>query len=257
VTGDGAVLIAQISDLHVGIVAGDGALEARHRERLTRAVARVAADVSGLALLVASGDLVDHGAEEEYAFLLELLDSFPAPCLLLPGNHDDAATLATVLGRDSGFDQVADLGALRVVALDSSHPGIPSGRLAPAQLAWLDARLAEDDRPTVLALHHPPLALGNPGMDAMALEEPAALGAVLDRHPHVARIVCGHVHRPVFATFGGIGVAAAPSLAYQLVPDLDGTRGLQPAAEPAGYAVHRWHPADGLSTHVIAMPDPT
>lgn len=254
------IVVAQVSDLHVGIFAADPEREARHREQLARGLAQVAATVPEPALVLATGDLVDHGAEEEVAVLLGLLEAVPSPLVLLPGNHDDREVLARAVGKEappapglSPFDVAVDLGPLRVVGLDSLDPGKPSGRLLPAQLDWLDAQLGVDDRPTIVAVHHPPVPIGHAAMDGMALVEPERLAAVLARHPHVALVVCGHVHRTTFGRLGAVPVVTAPSLAYQLAPDLDGTLGFDDTSEPAAYALHRWHPAQGLTTHVVGV----
>lgn len=251
------VLVVQVSDLHVG-VDWAGLDPDEHRRRLAAGLAAAVAQVPAPALVVASGDLTDHGRPDEVATLSELLAGVDRPLLVMPGNHDDrdalvAAGLAVPDAATGHLDAVVDLGGLRVVALDTLWSGHPAGRLDAAQLAWLDDRLAEDPRPVLLALHHPPVAVGHAEMDPMGLAEPEALGAVLDRHDQVVRITCGHVHRTTFSTWRGIGVVTAPSLTVQLAPAFGGTPGLGLTAEPPGYVVHRWHPADGLSSHVFAL----
>lgn len=256
VTTDG-ILVAQVSDLHVGIHGDDPPAEAAHRRRLAAALDRIGALDPTPALLIASGDLTHDGGAEEVDALGALLAASTVPVLAVPGNHDDRDALVAggvaVPSATGALDAVVDLGPLRVVALDTLHAGHPSGRLDDAQLAWLDDRLAEDGRPVLLVLHHPPLAIGHAPMDTMALEAPEALGAVLDRHRHVVRIACGHVHRTVVAEWRGIGVVTAPSLDVQLAPAFAGQERVEVTGEPPGYVVHRWHGRDGLSSHVFAL----
>lgn len=251
------VLVVQVSDLHVGIEWAPVPAEELHRQ--LAASLRVAADQHPApALVVASGDLTDHGRAEEVAVLAEMLGAVDAPVLALPGNHDDrdalvAAGLATTDPVTGRLDAVVDLGPLRVVALDTLWPGHPPGRLDPGQLDWLDAALAVDDRPVLLVLHHPPVAVGHGDMDGMRLEDPGPLGDVVGAHPHVVRIACGHLHRTVLGSFRGVPLVAAPSLSVQLAPAFGGAAGVGLTAEPPGYVVHRWHPDDGLSSHVLAV----
>lgn len=80
--------------------------------------------------------------------------------------------------------------------LDSTRIGEDRGELDRDRLMWLDAELgAAPDRPTLLALHHPPLSTGSPAWDDICL--PAAdrngLGEVVSRHPQVRRIVGGSI----------------------------------------------------------------
>ena len=53
---------------------------------------------------------------------------------------------------------------MRLIALDTlvraSH-----GELCEERLAWLEARLGESDRPTVLFMHHPPFDCGIDAFD--------------------------------------------------------------------------------------------
>ena len=69
----------------------------------------------------------------------------------------------------------------------------------------------------------------------------------------MARIACGHLHRTVLTSFRRVPLEAAPSLAVQLAPAFGGAVGVGLTAEPPGYVVHRWHPDDGLSSHVLAV----
>jgi len=64
--------------------------------------------------------------------------------------------------------------------LDTLVPGQGGGRLGPARLAWLDARLAEAPaRPTLVFMHHPPFKTGIERMD-LDLRTPGALGWVME-----------------------------------------------------------------------------
>ena len=49
------------------------------------------------------------------------------------------------------------------------------------------------------------------------------LASVLGRHPTVHRVVCGHVHRAIFAVLGGVGIFTAPSTYLQMELDFRAT----------------------------------
>ena len=124
--------------------------------------------------------------------------------------------------------------------LDTTRPGWDPGQLDAARLDWFDAALAQaPDAPTLLAMHHPPLATGVRAWDAFALPaaDRRALGAVVERHPQVRRLVAGHVHRTMVAELAGRPVLTAPSTYVQARLDL-AAQEVALAAEPAGFAVH-------------------
>lgn len=242
-------LLVQLSDPHIGADWGVGDPAAR----LAAAVEAARPFEPGAVLV--SGDLADHAADAEYELLRELLAPLDAPLFVLAGNHDDRRALRRhfeVRGADGGPVQYsAELGAFRLVALDSTRPGEDRGELDADRLAWLDAELAAaPDTPTLLAMHHPPLTTGIPAMDEIGLPatDRRALGDVLAHHPQVGRIVGGHMHRTIAADLGGRAVLAAPSTYVQARLDFR-TRSVELTAEPAGFAVHALVDG-GLVSHV-------
>ena len=231
-------VLAQLSDPHVGA--------AWHGRDPVPALAAAVASVHALepdAVLV-SGDLAEHAADTEYEQVRELLAPLQAPFHVLPGNHDDRATLRRHFGLPgAGGEPVqyaADLGPIRLVVIDTTRPGEDPGALDEERLSWLDSELAAaPDVPTVLAMHHPPLATGIPPLDENGLpaEDRRALAAVVERHPQVRRLVGGHMHRAITADLAGCAVLAAPSTYMQARLDLRSEE-LELVPEPAGFAVH-------------------
>jgi 3',5'-cyclic-AMP phosphodiesterase len=206
------MLLAQISDLHIkppGRLAYDKVDTAAF---LRAAVASLLQQNPLPVAIVATGDLVDGGHAEEYAHLQEILSPLGLPCYVVAGNHDERHSLRQAF-RGPGFDYLdqtgeflqyaVDLGELRLLVLDTVVPGEGWGQLCQARLRWLDERLAEDSRPTLVAMHHPPFDTGIDHMDAMGLEGADAFEAVISRHAHVERIVCGHLHRSIQCRVGG------------------------------------------------------
>lgn len=251
--------LVQLSDTHIvapGRLLGDRVDTASALARAVEAVLRLPQPPD--AVLV-SGDLVDSGAAVEYRHLRELLAPLPMPLFLMPGNHDERGALRAAfpehayLGRDGPVDYAVVIGGLRLVALDSVVPRAPHGALDPAQLDWLDATLGAAPRqPTVVAVHHPPFATGIVFMDTIGLrDEDGTLAALLQRHPQVERLVCGHVHRSVQARYGGTLALTAPSTAHQIHLDLSPHAPEAYTFEPPGLLVHAWAPGRPLATHLV------
>ncbi|KVL34809.1 metallophosphatase [Burkholderia territorii] len=254
------MLLAQISDLHIK---RPGQLAYRRVDTaaaLARCIAKLNALVPRPDAVLVTGDLTDFGHDDEYRHLRDLLAPLEIPYYLMVGNHDDRAGLRRAFAdraelQDGEFVQYAlDVGAVRVLALDSQVPGASSGDLCDARLAWLAAQLdAARDRPVIVALHHPPFASGIGHMDALRLAPAAAakLDALLRGHPNVERVLCGHVHRTMFTRFGGTLASAVPAPAHQVAFDL---RPDAPSAfrlEPPAFAVHVHTPEAGVVSHHV------
>ena len=217
-------MLAQLSDPHIQ---DDDSAEA------LAAAVRAVLDLTPLpdAVLV-SGDLAEHGTAAEYERVRELLSPLPMPVHVLPGNHDDGDAMRAQLG---GVE-TADVGGLRLIACDTTQPGRDDGRL---DVAWLAERLAESEAPTLVAMHHPPVAIGIPALDRIGLprEDRAALAELLARSPHVRRVIAGHVHRTAFAVLGGCGVVTCASTNRQAKLEL-GAEEFNFVHEPPAIAVH-------------------
>ena len=250
------VLLAQLSDPHIGATQE----EADPASRLEAVVEAVLALPNPVDAVLVSGDLSDDGSEESYRVARALFGRFECQVHVLPGNHDDRARLRAAFDLPgSGADPVnysVGVGGLRLVLLDSNVPGQDPGAFPPATLAWLDAELAsEPERPTLLALHHTPLATGLPGWDAINLTAAAreALGEVVARHRQLRAIVGGHLHRIATASLAGRPVLSAPSTYLQALPDFDFEDEDVEMVGPPGFALHVFSD-DTLSSQVEMLP---
>jgi Icc protein len=248
-------LVVQLSDAHVR---DDDA----EPERLfADAVRDVGAMEPTPGAVLVTGDLTEHGFPHEYERVRELLSPLTMPVHVLGGNHDDREKLRASFpgpGADGeDYRYTARCGPLGIVAVDTTDPGRVEGRLGAERLAWLDERLAEEPEiPTIVAMHHPPLLLGIPAWDDIGLPEAdrGALGEVVAGHPHVRRIVAGHVHRAALGSVGACPVFACPSTWIQGRLDFAHPDELSVVAEPPGFAVHV-AVAGELTSHVQPVGD--
>lgn len=244
------ILIAHLSDPHL-----DGA------ERSTERATRVMAYLNGLSrpvdVVLVTGDLADHGEVGEYEDVRAILAS-RSPVLFCPGNHDErGAYRKGLLGDDSGatlpVNQAHRLPGVVFLMCDSSIPARNEGRLDESTLAWLDAELAvATEVPTFVCFHHPPVDLHHPLLDTIRQLDEHRLAAVLQPHPQVVALLCGHAHSAAASTFAGRPLLVAPGIASTIRlpwehgpdPDLDG---------PPGLAFHILGDDNRLTTHYRAV----
>jgi 3',5'-cyclic AMP phosphodiesterase CpdA len=253
------MIIAQITDFHV---TAPGELcfgRVPTNDQLREAVASLNALDPRPDVVIGTGDLTDRGTTEQYAALREIVSALEAPLYLIPGNHDrrDAFLAAFAhhhyLPRPGApFVQYAiDTYPVRLVALDSTIPGDPAGRLCAERLEWVDRTLAADrQKPTLIFVHHPPFRTGIQWMDAIGLDGGRALEPIVARHPQVVRVACGHIHRAIQVAWGGTIASTMPSTCHQVALNLTGRGGFDMTLEPRAVQLHLWDPAYGLVSHL-------
>ncbi|NTX49637.1 phosphodiesterase [Burkholderia cepacia] len=240
-------VIAQLSDIHVrphGVLYQDAVDSNVMFSAAVDSLNRIRPEPD---LIVISGDLTDEGTEDEYQKLRELLVELRRPFVVLPGNHDDRGNLRAAfsdhawLPNEGALSFALDVGELRLVALDTSVPGLHHGELDAETLAWLDSELTEHrSRTVVIVMHHPPFMTGIPYLDVYGLRNADAFARVLARHSNVDRILAGHVHRSMQTRLGSVPVLTCPSTTTQIALRVEADA--QPASflEPPAYMLHRW-----------------
>ena len=257
-TGAAAMIVAQITDLHLGgpIAVAGSAVDPR--ASLDRAVAHLNQRRPAPDLVLVTGDLTQEGGPEEYADARAGLAALDMPAYVIPGNHDDRANMAAAFGadgylpKDGGFlHYVIDGRPLRILALDTHVPGESGGALCDERLAWLERRLAEEpERPTLIAMHHPPFATGIPAFDAIGCRGGDALGDLVVRYHNIEGVLCGHVHRAMDMRWRGTVVSVTPSTVYQYPLELGEGAKFVPVPEPAACRLCLWTPGVGLVSHL-------
>lgn len=251
------MLIAQITDCHIGFDSGDP--DEYNQQRLDMVMRRLAAGPNAPDLLLATGDLTDQGDEHSYTRLRDVLAAYPWPVLPCVGNHDVREAFVQVFpgfADRSGFIQYDRLFAdFRLIVIDTLEEGRHGGAFCEVRASWLKARVAEHQHlPTYIVMHHPPF---DSGIDWMTTDpaEPWVrrfADAIADA-PQLRGLLCGHLHRAMALQWRGLTATVCGSTAPQVALDLTPIDGAHPdgramiVAEDPGYALHHWNGAQLVS----------
>jgi Icc protein len=219
----GSVRLLQISDTHLSADQTYRLAGLNTANAFKQVIKHAKAHVGQPDLVIATGDLAHDASNESYSLLQQQLAQLGAPTFYLPGNHDRTdLLLATCAKHQDRFPFLLQENNWSILLLDSSVIGKVSGHISPEQLVILEQKLSENShRPTLICLHHHPIKIGSAWMDKIALKNPEALFAVLDKHPQVKGILYGHIHQAFDKQRKGITIMGAPSTCIQFAPNQD------------------------------------
>ncbi|MCQ4311278.1 3',5'-cyclic-AMP phosphodiesterase [Stutzerimonas sp. VN223-3] len=243
-----SVLLVQLTDSHLFAEAGGKLLGLDTAESLRRVVDLVLREHPRVDLMLATGDLSQDGSLASYERFRQLSERIDAPVRWCPGNHDELATMQQAARDSELMVPVLDIGAWRVVMLDTLVPGSVFGMLSAEQLELLEQTLQKSpERPHLICLHHHPVIIGSRWMDNIGLHNREALFEVLDRFSCVKALLWGHIHQEFDGWRGGIRLLAAPSTGVQFAP---GSEDFQVDTLAPGYRWLRLHANGKLETGV-------
>jgi 3',5'-cyclic-AMP phosphodiesterase len=253
------MLLCQISDLHCrapGEKLRDGTDPVARLEELVAFLPRLPARPDAILL---TGDLADDARPEQYEPVRSALARIDIPVYAIPGNHDDRASLRHLFPEapwmpGAGYIQFGvDIGQVRVIGLDSLDDGKVDGVLCGERLAWLKDELADcAGRPVLIALHHPPIAIGGRNLALPLATGAEALAELVAAHDGPTLLVAGHLHRQMHSLFAGAPCVVAPSTCSQFSLPLDGTNS-GPVAESPALLLHLWQAEAGFTTHRVQI----
>lgn len=175
-------------------------------------------------LVMVTGDLVETPSEASYAHFSSLIKPLRAPVYLMPGNHDDPQLMLELYGDTPMFPAVhatlqyaIEVFPVRILALNSHFQGSELPEFGTHRLQWLQQALAESDRPTLIAIHHPPMKTGIGFIDMVGAQWYAGIRHALEQNPQVQLVIAGHGHTDLIGRIAGVPVYMAGSTAHQLI----------------------------------------
>ena len=232
----GVVRLVQLTDTHLCKAAGGTLLGMDTDNSLLAVIDLVGAERGETDLVLATGDLSDHGFTEAYQRLLDYLDTL-GPNFWLTGNHDDRDAMQAAMGERNRLHSEILVAGWQILMLDSQVSGEVGGKLGELELAYLDEALASAQQRglfSLVCLHHQPVAVGTPWLDEQMVADADQFFAVLDRYPGVRAVLWGHVHQQIDRRRGELQLMASPSTCVQFAP---GYENFKADDQPPGY---RW-----------------
>ncbi|MBC7782714.1 MAG: metallophosphoesterase [Burkholderiales bacterium] len=154
-----------------------------------------------------TGDCVDDGSAASYALFHEAMSPLRIPVKYVVGNHDDSSrlqALMNVAGPTRRMDYAFEVRGIKFVVLDTRGPVDPGGHVEPAQIDWLKHHCTIAGPPLVIAMHHSPIRLDTPWLDApppdwngrfMFIDNAdAVIDALQPARDRILGVFGGHVH---------------------------------------------------------------
>jgi 3',5'-cyclic-AMP phosphodiesterase len=184
---DDPMIIAQISDLHVGPQFISSAYEQAVKEIL-----ELKPDV-----VVASGDFTENGLLREFNLAAEKLDKLKdLPIISVAGNHDYRSTGYLIYKEIFGEKQSFQFGNVAIFTVGTARPDRDEGEVGHRQDVWLGENLRKNqNKVKVVIMHHHVVPVPDTGMDRITIVDAGDVLRTLFLES-ANLVICGHRHRP-------------------------------------------------------------
>jgi len=254
----GLIRLFQITDSHLGESVGEQLVGMDTDQSLDLVIDLVSAKLkqgaSYNSLLVATGDLANHGSVKAYQRLQQKLATLDLPRAWLPGNHDDVELMRAHCV-ESEMPRLISADNWYIYLLDSTVPGKVGGELGVEQIQALLASFSElpDQANILLCMHHQPVAIGCAWLDQQMIADSTTFIEALAGEARLRGIIWGHVHQAYTGTearLPGVKLMSAPSTCVQFAPNSDE---FKLDAKSPGYRCLNLHANGKLDSDVVRV----
>ncbi len=206
-----------ITDTHIGPTPDFILYSRKPLEYLNQVIRQINQLPFEIDFVLHTGDCVDDGSEAAYSLLQQALKPLKYPIKCVVGNHDHSLRLQSMMKIASPkqrLDYSFDEKGVRFIVLDTRGPIDPGGHVYPDQIAWLRSLCTADGPPIVIAMHHSPVKLDTPWLDApppdwngrfMFIDNgEEVVDALLPASDRILGIFGGHVHGAYQSHYRGL-----------------------------------------------------
>ena len=222
--------IIQISDPHIvpkGQLAYGKVNTLEALKSCVETINRILPNIGPVDMAFVTGDLTDFGTAEEYQIFRDIMEPLLIPYRAIPGNHDDVREMRASFSdqqwmpRFGPINWTAEFVDMALVGLDTNVAGKAYGHLTHDTLDYLQNKLETlNNKPVIVAIHHPPIFTGIEKMDIQNLHESKKLKSLLSSYEGELKLVCGHVHRNIVTNFGAVTCQIAPGTSHAVTLDM-------------------------------------
>lgn len=214
--------VVQLTDSHLFAEPDGRLMGVKTQESLEHVINLLRAEQAQIDLLLCTGDISQDGSGASYQRFAEMTGTINVPVRWLAGNHDERLALQQECAQRDWLEPVYDMGAWRIIMLDSSVANQVYGNLAEDQLDILEQALrGAGERHVLIALHHHPVPINSRWMDKIGLHNSKQLLSITSRYNSVKAVVWGHVHQEIDQQINGVRWLATPSTCIQFTAHSD------------------------------------
>ncbi|MBV8048102.1 MAG: metallophosphoesterase [Paludibacterium sp.] len=165
--------------------------------------------------MLITGDISQDGSMESYDLAFSLLSKLSLPMFWIHGNHD---VLDNILKSSEKYHAERlsrlDGDGWGLVAIDSTFGNNDSGSINDNEMDKL-SKLANENKQISLVMHHHPVRIGTPLVDACNVENGEEFMRHVGEIDAIKLIICGHVHGEYNVKMGELKLETCPAACFQ------------------------------------------
>lgn len=173
--------------------------------------------------VIHTGDLSQNGTFDELKLVKGYMEKLNTRYFVTPGNRDCNSTMLDVFAESIGNKELstniiyeAKNFPAKLVSFDTTSPKDNLGVLTFDKIATLDSILCKNrEVPTIIFSHHPPFFLPDrltPNIEYRSKNSIKLFNEIIDRHPQIVALFCGHSHTLLRKNLGMFDANIAPPL---------------------------------------------
>ena len=247
--------VVQITDTHLYGSPTGTLLKMNTLNSLQKVIQVMQDTEKNIDLILATGDIAQDASRSAYEKFIDTINALEIPFRWIPGNHDNVKTMEQVSAGTAIGEKLVEVGNWQLVLLDSSINGQVHGKLAQAELDFLEKSLQDlESSKTVnhglVCLHHNPVPGTARWMRDIGLENGKEFFEILVKFPKVKSVVYAHIHQELDFEKDGIRCFCTPSTCIQFKPNVTGFEldRLNP-----GYRSMKLSKDGTIETHVVRV----
>ena len=246
VVGERVMLVAHISDLHIGDTTKNGT---QNLQKMVDVLNNFEVDFD---CVIVTGDIVHGNSKQDYKTAFELLNLLKYPYFVITGNKDGTQNLQNALelyrplhprGEEKiGLQYEVNDFEVKILALDTYKQGVMNGEMSAEKLAWLEQRLKENNsqKPVMILVHQFPFDWRSHTFDNRKPSWYEDFKRIVNQYKTSIKLVaCGHLHNPVTGNINGVPVVVAPSVNWRAKYDFQKVEDIVADKKSLGFYVHQ------------------